>query len=52
VSLVLVQQVKEEFVRFLDDLSDPRVGAVDFVDHHDDRQCLGQGLAQHEPGLG
>ena len=51
-SLVLLEQVKEEFVRFLHDLSDPRVGAVDFVDHHDDRQLLGQSLAQHEPGLG
>ena len=35
-----------------DDLVDARVGAVDLVDHEDDRQARGQGLAQHEAGLG
>ena len=35
-----------------DDLIEPGVGAVHLVDHEDDRQVRGQGLAQHEAGLG
>ncbi len=31
---------------------EPGVGAVHLVDHADDRQVRGQGLAQHEAGLG
>ena len=52
VSLVFLEQVEEEFVGFLHNLTDPGVRAVDFVHDDDDRQLLGQGLAQHEPGLG
>ena len=51
VGLGVLEQVEEQLVRLLDDLGDPGVGAVDLVDHHDDRQVLGQRLAQHEPGL-
>src|SRR5215211_2158275 len=50
--LVLLQQVKEKFVRLLYDLADPSVRAVHLVHHDDDRQLLGQGFAQHESGLG
>ncbi|MPM56064.1 hypothetical protein SDC9_102863 [bioreactor metagenome] len=48
---VLGQQVHEEVVGLLEHLLHPGVGAVDLVDHDDQRQPLGQRLAQHEPGL-
>ena len=45
-------EVEEQLVGLVDDLGDARVGAVDLVDHEDDRQVLLQRLAQDEAGLG
>ena len=47
----LVEQVHEQLVGLVDDLGDPRVGAVDLVHHEDHRHVAVQRLAEHEPGL-
>ena len=53
---VLVGQVagqgQQQVGGLCDDLVEPGVGTVHLVDHEDDRQVRGQGLAQHEAGLG
>ena len=50
-AVALVEEVQEQLVGLVDDLGDPRVRAVDLVDHEDDRQVGVQRLAQHEAGL-
>ena len=52
-NLVLVGvEVQEQLLDLVDDLGDAGVGAVDLVDHDDDRQARLERLAQHEAGLG
>ena len=45
-------QAQEQVHGLVDDFFDPRVGAVGLVDQEDHRQVRGEGLAQHEAGLG
>ena len=45
-------EVEEKFVGLVNHIGDAGIGTVHLVDHHDDRQVLGQRLAQYEAGLG
>src|SRR5690606_28424733 len=47
----VARQLQQQVVGLLDDLGDPRVGAVDLVHHEHDGQARLEGLAEHEPGL-
>jgi len=45
-------EVQEEVLDFIDDLFDPGVWSVDFVDDEHDGQSLLEGLSKDEPSLG
>ena len=45
-------EVHQQLEHLVDDLVDARVGSVDLVDDHDDREVEVECLAQHEAGLG
>ena len=49
---VVGAEVHEELVDVVHDDRGPRVGAVDLVDGHDDREVLGHGLGEDVAGLG
>ena len=49
--LLVGLEVEKQLVDLVDDLGDPRVRAVDLVDHEDHGQPRLQSLPQHEPGL-
>ena len=50
--VIVLGKIHEEVVGLLDDIVDASVGAVDLVEDEDEWELLGQGLAQHEAGLG
>ena len=44
-------EIDEQIIDLINNRVDPRIGAVDFIDHQNDGKLLFQSLSQHEPGL-